>query len=95
MVSNRTVLRCMNDLGYYYCYSRKKGLLSKTYRKLRFLFAIKSADINLGQNFGRMISASLSMGQVLCTKETLYIRSLLLLHNNGRLEVKDSHQFVP
>lgn len=85
----------MNNLGYYYCYSRKKGLLSKTYRKLRFLFAIKSADINLGQNFGRMISASLSMGQVLCTKETLYIRSLLLLHNNGRLEVKDSYQFVP
>lgn len=44
-VSNKTVRRCMNNLGYHYCQSRKKGLLSKEDMKVRQKFARKVKKI--------------------------------------------------
>ena len=35
-VSNRTVRRYMNELGYHYCRSRKKGLMTETDKKLSY-----------------------------------------------------------
>ena len=40
-VSNRAVRRYMNQLGYHYCQSRKKGLMTETDKKLKVAFCRK------------------------------------------------------
>ena len=52
-VSNRTVRRYMNELGYHYCRSRKKGLMTETDKKLRVAFCRKIYRHKLGLEFWR------------------------------------------
>ena len=52
-VSNRTVRRYMNELGYHYCRSRKKGLMTETDKKLRVAICRKIYRHKLGLEFWR------------------------------------------
>ena len=52
-VSNRTVHHYINKLGFYYLRSRKKGLLSVKYLKLRRKFCQKITRRRLGPEFWR------------------------------------------
>ena len=52
-VSNRTIRRHMNTLGFNYLRSRKKGLLSEKDRKLRRKFCRKIRRLRLGLDFWR------------------------------------------
>ena len=52
-VSSCTVRRYMNELGYHYCRSRKKGLMTETDKKLRVIFCRKIYCHKLGLEFWR------------------------------------------
>lgn len=52
-VSNRTVRRALKSMGYNYCRSRKKGLMSKKDLKQRLTFCRKVKKRNLGKTFWR------------------------------------------
>ena len=50
-VSNRTIRRYMNSMGFFYCRSRKKGLMSSNDLKLRIKFCRKVRRLKLGPVF--------------------------------------------
>lgn len=83
----------MKNIGFHKCCFRKKSSSLRNADFWESFYAIKFAGHKLRSKFwNKGLSFSL-MREVLCTREIHFIKSLILLHMNGRLRVKEFHLY--
>ena len=86
--------RCdMKNIGFHKCCFRKKSSSLRNADFWESFYAIKFAGHKLRSKFWNKGFSFSLMREVLCTREIHFIKSLILLHMNGRLRVKEFHLY--